>query len=308
MKLGMNVAWINSWANAWVFSNLMYHATMPTKTSGTSNWTYDQGLVQVDTATDTFRIVLADHGDQLPFGEYTVLNPDGLKIHIGGWNPPSQGSYTTATQYTFNHTPVGGGALCLHFEGSVTANNGNLAVILPGHLTSWNAGSVWNEQFLDFHRGLKLPVLRFMDWTWASQNIETEWADRAKPDGLTFHTPGADNAACVPYELICDLAGILNTDVWVCSPVRASADYIQQMAALFDANLPVGRKIWLEHGNEVWNSAAPWGEGTTWMGKLTYTKRTAVADFANQKFLLSSHGITDGTRLTCHATMENRRA
>lgn len=307
MKLGMNVAWINSWAGSWVFSNLMYHAAHPEKTAGTSNWTCDQGVIQVANKSDTFRFLLADHGDRLPAGEYTVLNPDGLKVHVGGWNAPGSGGYSTATQFTINHPAISPSAFCLHLEGDLTANHGNLAVILPGHLESWSAGNVWNEQFLDFYRGIKQQVLRFMDWTWASQNIETEWSDRALPTGVTFRTPWADGA-CVPYELICDLAGRLKVDVWVCSPVRATADYIQQMASLFNSHLPDGRNIWLEHGNEVWNYGVPWGDGTSWVSRKDYTKRTAVADFAGQRFVLNNHGLVSGTRIVCHTTVENRRA
>ena len=307
MSLGMNVAWINSWAGSWVFSNLMYHAAEPERTSGTSTWSYDQGEIQVDNQTDKFRIKLADTGNSLPAGTYTVINPDGLKIHIGGYNEPYPDSYTTALQFTYEHagSGAGSGAHCLHIEGSLTAELGNLAVILPGHLESWNSGSVWNKQFLDFHRGLKLPVLRLMDWTYASQNVEANWGDRSEPGRVTLRTPWA-NGSCVPYEYMCDLARVLRTDIWVCVPHRATAEYVEQMANLFDEHMPAGQKVWLETGNEVWNDAPPWGDGTGWVMDLYHTKRTAVADFANQRFTLQAHGLTNGEKIHCYSTAENR--
>lgn len=305
MKLGMNAAWINSWANAWVFSNLMYHVTKPERTSGTGPWTHVQGVITASAPTDTFRLLLSDKANKLPAGVYTVLNPDGLKVFLGGWNTPQQDSFTTATQFSYTHLADSPTALCMHVLGSLTANTGKLAVILPGHLTSWLSGNVWNEQFLEFYRGLKLPLLRAMDWTWASQNLETEWADRSTTAGVTLTTPWA-NGACVPYELICDIAGRLDIDVWVCSPVRASANYIQQMASLFNAHLPAGRRVWLEHGNEVWNSGVPWGDGTAWVAKRDYTRRTAIADSVTQKLILTNHGLSNGDRITCYTTPENR--
>lgn len=306
MQLGMNVAWINSWSGAWVFSNLMYHAAEPTRTSGSGLWSYSRGNITTSTPTDTFRMVLADDKKSLPSGEYTILNPDGLSIYVGSWAAPSAGAYTTNTSSTYYHdNTVGDGALAIHIKGSLTSNSGNLSVILPDHLDSWNSGSVWNEQFLNFYRGLKLPILRFMDWTLASQNIEKDWADRSQPDTVTFHNPHAGGIS-VPYELMCSLAGILGADVWVCAPARATTDYVQQMAAMFASNLSSRHKLWLEYANEIWNYGYPWVVNTLWVNTLNNTNYTALADFANQKFTLQNHGFVNGTALGCYPTAQNR--
>lgn len=297
MALGMNVAWINSWSGAWVFSNLMYHASLE-RASGTGTWSQDQGLISTTDQNDVFRFKLADLDTALPAGAYTVLNPDGLQVQIGGFNAPN--TWRTDTQFTFNRASTGG-AQSLFVKGDVTNAAGNLAVIAPGHLDKWLAGNVWHDDFISFQQGIQCNPLRLMDWTVASDNIESDWSHRSLPTKPTL-------GRCVPYEFMCDLAARLNTDIWVCVPPRASQDYVNQMAALFAAQMPVGRKLWLELGNEIWNTADPWGDGSEWISYLDHTRRTAVADVANQKFVLAGHGLSNAVQVRSFATRENRAA
>jgi len=303
MALGMNVAWINSWAKAWVFSNLMYHAAQD-RASGTGTWTQDQGLITTTDQDDVFRFVLSDVEDWMPFGTYTVLNPEGLQVQVGGYGVP--GTWRTDTEFTFD---VSGGAesRCIFVKGNLTNAQGNLAVIAPGHRDKWLSGNVWHDDFIEFHQGMKCSPLRFMDWTVASGNIEADWSERSVPTKPTLRTAGA-GAQCVPYEFMCDLAARLKTDIWVCVPPRATTDYVEPMAALFAAQLPTGRKLWLELGNEIWNTADPWGDGTWWVEYLDHTRRTAVADVVGQKFALAGHGLSNGAQIRSFATVENRAA
>lgn len=306
LNLGMNAAWINTWSGAWVFNNLMYHSELPDRSIGSGAYTYDQGLLTASVPTDKFRIKLADHELRLPPGEYTVINPDRLKVHIGGWNSPSSSaSYRTDAEFTVTINAVVDTALCIHIEGSITANNGNLAVILPGQVAEWKAGNVWNKQFLDFYKAMDVKVIRAMDWTWASSNIETDWSDRVRANGISLRS-GHGSGSIVPYEFMCDLAQRLSAEIWVCIPHRATPDYREQMAQLFAANYPSGKTLWLEYGNEVWNGANPWGEGTNWITYLDFTKYTATPDTANQCFILPNHGLANGTRIASFATVENR--
>lgn len=303
MALGMNVAWINSWSGAWVFSNLMYHASL-TQASGTGTWSHDQGLVTTTDQNDVFRFLFSPLETALPAGDYTVLNPDGLEVEVGGYSPT--GTWRTDTQFTFTRGSSGA-AKCIFVKGDVTNAIGNLAVIAPGHLAKWQAGNVWHDDFLAFHQGIKCSPLRLMDWTWASNNIESDWAHRSVATKPTLHTYAADGQ-CVPYEFMCDLAARLNTDIWVCVPPRATQDYVEQMAALFAAQIPAGRKLWLELGNEIWNTADPWGDGTEWINYLDHTRRTAAADVTNQKFVLAGHGLSNAAEIRSFATIENRSA
>lgn len=303
MKVGTNLAWINSWSNAWVFANLMYHAISPERIVGTTAFTFEQGKLTTASPTDVFRIVLADHRNALPPGTYTVLNPDGLKLAIGVWNNPYAGSYTRATKFTFTTGTVDQ-ALSIFVEGSITNNLGNLAVILPGHLESWRAGNIWNSEFINFHKGLRTPLARMMDWNIASKNFETNWDERAKPNGISLRTP-ASSGSSVPYEWMCDFSKRLKSDIWVCVPYRATDAYITELAKLLKAKMPSTQAVWIEYGNEIWNSASPWGEGTSWVSYLKNTRKVAIPNFAAQNFTLNGHGLTTGNVTRNYATKEN---
>ncbi len=304
MSLGLNLAGPNSWAGAWLFSNLMYHAAYPDRVVGTGDWTYEHGKIIASNQTDVFRIKLADDRSELPAGLYTVLNPDGLEIALGAYGVPASG-WTTQTSSTFDlqHT---GGTFCIYVKGSITNNNGNLAVIMPGQIAAWNSGNVWNKQLLDFYAQLKMPVVRMMDWNACSNTIESEWSDRVTPSYVMFYSNYAEMPV-VPYELMCDFANRIGADPWICAPARATQTYLSQLASLVKSRLSGRRKLWLELGNEIWNYSDPWIEGGRWIEHLGHTRFTATASAANQNFVLANHGMTNGQSVRCFATIENRR-
>lgn len=294
MLLGLNSAWINSWAGATVFANLMYQAAPEIDQQNANVLTWDRGAFTVLDKTANARFVLESDGNRLPAGTYTILNPDGLQVVMKGYSVPSVEQYSTATVIEYEHTPSGG-AVCLHVRGDLTNTNGNLAVILPGHLESWNAGNVWNQAFLDFYLALKIKVFRTMDMTVASGNFETDWADRTRTDTVLLQNEFGNRA--VPWEFICDLASRLQMDPWICVPHRATQDYVDQLAALIHNKLPAGRKVWLELGNEVWNNGSAWAQGTDWISYLDFTKSKFSMDPVNKVATKVAHGLVDGTKL-----------
>lgn len=307
MKLGVNLSGVSTWANAWMFNNLMYHSTYPERTSGTGTFTSNQGILSSSDSTSVYRYKFSSDQSKLPAGDYTVLNPNGDLIAIGDYGEPSSGSFTTATQFTFN-LPVGNtstAAKSLFVKGSLT---GNVAVILPGCLPLWQSGNIWNPQFLTFLQGMHPSILRTMDWNIASDNIETEWSDRTVPNKPCIHSAATKyGGGCVPYEFMLDLAGRIGSDVWINVPHRASDNYLTNLGNLINTNLPAGRRVWIEPvGNEIWNGAAPWILGTLWMDFYTFTRRTAMPDVANNRYTLAGHGLVNASQIICFDTIENR--
>lgn len=303
MKIGMNLGWITTWAGVWPFSNIAYNMGEWVQFTGIGAFSQDQGVLTAATPTDRFRAYLSDAGAGLPAGTYTVKNPDGCKVAIGSFSGPSDFSpWTNATEFTFSYNGTASGFLGLWVEGSLTNAVGNLAIILPGHVASWNAGNVWNSEFIEFHLGLGTRIIRTMDWTCASSNIEADWSDRTTTQGISLKSPAA-GGSCVPWEFIGDIANRLSADVWVCVPTRASQSYVKQMATVLSANTT--RKVYLELGNEIWNWGNPWGEGTSYVSYLNYTKRMATAGASNT-YTLNGHGLSSGAMIRCFATIENR--
>ncbi len=306
MNLGVNLGGVNSFAGLYPFANIMYNGGAWARRVGSGSFTQNQGELTATVGTDEFRMYLSDAGAGLPAGTYTVYNPSGANIGIGTFSAQNIQAYTTAPTFTFSYTPSANG-LFLHCKGSLSKASGNLAIILPGHTTSWLAGDPFNSAFVSFHQGLGAKVLRFMDWGGASLTIETAWADRTQPTGITFYNHMALNSV-IPYELMIDLCNRLGVDPWVCVPPRASLNYVIQMAALFGNNLLPTLRVYPEEANEVWNQAHPWGDGGGWITYLDHTRRTATANFGADTYTLTGHGISNGATIASFATTENRAA
>jgi len=83
MKLGMNLASVNSYNGAIPFSNLLYNSRVWERVSGSGAWSQSFGTLTAAVSTDVFRILLSTSGTGLPDGTYTIHNPDGLEIALG---------------------------------------------------------------------------------------------------------------------------------------------------------------------------------------------------------------------------------
>lgn len=121
-------------------------------------------------------------------------------------------------------------------------------------------------EFIDFCRNFH--CIRFMDWGATNNSIQENWSDRKR---LTFYTMCAHTgdpdaiwgpaptvfqsrfAGGVAYELMIQLCNLLEADMWLCIPHRATDDYILQMARLVRTGLAPGLKVYLEYSNEIWN-------------------------------------------------------
>lgn len=130
----------------------------------------------------------------------------------------------------------------------------DIRVILPGYESSYTT-QVFNPAFLATLKPFK--VLRMMAWNRTNRADTVEWADRRPP---TYATQASDlgNAqqpmTGVAYEYQIDLANTLGADPWVNAPVKASDDFIYNMARLFKARLKPGLRPHIEFSNEVWNT------------------------------------------------------
>lgn len=151
----------------------------------------------------------------------------------------------------------------------------------PGARTSHPYGALFNEAAKDFLK--RFAVLRFMDFVSTNSNQQREWADRQRPVLPSFNRGGDKDGYAWqgrggPWEHVVALANELGVDVWINVPVRASDDYVRKLAQLFkngsDGTQPyaaptaqalwpplqAGRKLYVEYGNELWNSAGPFGD------------------------------------------------
>lgn len=141
------------------------------------------------------------------------------------------------------------------------------------------AGRLFHPQFL--RSQVRYKALRFMAPMSANvidsrQPQITDWSQRN-----TLGSARWNGQAGAPPEVVLALSNQLQADPWVNMPHRASDDYIRQYARQARAQLAPDRKVYVEYGNEVWNtafSAGGWvqqqGEAS-WPGSPDsgYTKR-----------------------------------
>lgn len=306
---GYNLATNNSYTGAPLFANVCYQMDKFERFSGVGAWTQDQGTVAAVVGTDEFRAKIVESPASLPAGTYTVYNPTGANISFGIYANPTTytGGYSTATSFTFTYP--GSGMLALFVKGSLTCTGSSdaLKVILPGHTASWAAGNVWNADYLTFRAGLGGSVLRTMDWTQASWSIETDWVDRTTATKVSLFS-NIVGLQVIPYELCIDLANRTGADPWICLPHRATSDYVTQFGTLVASTLSPSRRLWLEHGNEIWNYGSAWAGGTWWVDFLNFTKYTATANYGTDTYTLNSHGLINGNVIRAFTTKENNVA
>jgi hypothetical protein len=93
-----------------------------------------------------------------------------------------------------------------------------------------------------------------MDIVDMNNNQSVNWSDRPKPTDATYSRDG------VPWEDLIQLCNQVGSGIWVCVPVRATDDYVKQLATLLKNNLNPNAKIYVEYSNEVWNIAFDQGK------------------------------------------------
>jgi hypothetical protein len=289
MLLGVNSNWHNSWENVYYFSNLarLVGKDSWAQFSGVGAWTAPGGKIQPSVPTDMFRAYLSDSGAALPSGTYTVRWTGTGSVKLGAFWEGDYGWDTTGT-FTFNYTT--GNFLGVWFKGvSLTS----LKIILPGMVTSYDAGNEWNTDYLAWFTSLGVKAIRGMDWITASQNFEEVWADRPVLSDIGWSKADGAAGRTVPYELQIDFANRMNVDVWLHLPTRCDNTYAANLGTLINTNLNSNLKAYIELGNEIWNTADPWGDNTSWLTYMTHTRQTAVGSATANVLTKTAHGLTN---------------
>lgn len=140
--------------------------------------------------------------------------------------------------------PQGSNQLVLALTGT-RGNIKNLRVIRPGYDPA--EPPLFTREFLQHIARFK--TIRLMDWleTNGRDNVTT-WATRTDP--ARTHYAAATGA---PWEDIIALANLTRQDIWINIPVRATDEYVEQLAILLKSTLNTQSRIYVEYSNEVWN-------------------------------------------------------
>lgn len=119
-------------------------------------------------------------------------------------------------------------------------------------LESLHATQTFHPAFLADLQGFR--ALRFLDWSAANTSRLASWRDRPRPTDALWTSPNG-----VPLEAMFELASAAGADPWINVPLHADDDYVREFAKLARRSVKAPNRLYVEYGNEPWNSAPPFG-------------------------------------------------
>jgi uncharacterized protein (TIGR03437 family) len=218
-------------------------------------------------------------------GRADVTVPSGGAVLNLSHDP---GTNLTSGTLTVNR---GTGLLILAFrntrrEAGSTAESGfrKLRLIRPGYPAK--SSQIFTDAFLESLRPFR--ILRYMDFTETNSVTPSanppdllEWWDRHVLSDATQQPVGRKVGLAWEYAVL--LANQTGTDMWINIPVSASDGYIRELAALIGQRLDPALRIYVEHGNEVWNRL--------FANSYNYNRNAAAAEAAQPGSVLNSDNI-----------------
>jgi hypothetical protein len=238
-----------------------------------------------------FSVTLWAAGTVAP-GVYSVsfTGPAGTTVSTQGGGKLTKTGYNAATATHTYALSVGAGTPWLGLKFTNTGGQvKNLHVLQPGN----PAGAIWSAQYLRLLQSLKPDTLRMMDIVDMNSNQSANWSDRPKPTDATYSRDG------VSWEDLIQLCNQVGSNIWVCVPVRATDDYVRQLATLLKNTLNPGLKIYVEYSNEVWNDAFDQGQYN-----LAQAKSEVARGGSNLKYDGSGNQYEWADRRTARRLME----
>lgn len=256
------------------------------------DWSYDVAADVSGNPGKDFQ--LAYSSTKIGSGIYKLIFNGRASVTAGGAGSVQNARYEAASNTTTADIVQSGdptGNLWLVFKdthrnsGSIKGDGvTNIRFWRPGYPTDGSA--LFTTEFVSAMK--KFKTIRGMDFVSANANSQITWLERTKPNffGLT----GANGQS---WEILIALANAAERNVWLNLPVRADDDYIRKLAQLVkygsdgsqpyagpQANpvyppLKAGLKVYVEYGNEIWNSG-PGFKGFGWALELANANKSDV--------------------------------
>ena len=271
--LGIGVAQLSYWDGANAMADVMRESEFRGM-----DWTYDVGADANGDPTRDFQLIFSSR--RFAAGTYTLVFTGQAAVSAsgiaenGGVGPSIQNLHYDAASNTTTADLVVPNILTgnnwLAFGGTrrtaaSTTSDGVTDVHLwrPGYATDGSA--IFTREFIAAMQ--KFHFIRGMDLLSSNSNNAQHWADRP----LMAHQ-GTASAQGQPWELLVQLANATGNDLWLNVPTQVDDDYITRLAQLLRYGsdgvnpytsvqahpvyppLQPGQRVYLEYGNEVWNS------------------------------------------------------
>ena len=265
-KMGLGLGQITYYDNSFAFADIAKHGSIIT--TAFDPYTAFDSLR--NPTTDSLLIItsakLKNGVYKLSFtGKCDTLAVGGADIAISSISYNAGTNRTTADVTCSNEATSSNRWVSLtgsHSSNVAATNTGvtNIKLMRPGYTTE-----IFTSEFLSAMSASK--ILRGMDWALTNVNDSVAWADRQTP--LAQGTHPTRGASWEELILLCNQTG---NDLWINIPAQASDDYILKLAQLVkygsDGTSPYtsvqgapvypplapALNVYIEYGNEVWNS------------------------------------------------------
>ncbi len=164
---------------------------------------------------------------------------------------------TNTTTADLNYVPTNNTGIHL----ALTETNGgvqNVKLMRPieeGSTVTYDYNTTFTTPFKNVMS--KFSTIRFLNWSKANGSRDSLWADRTQLNShWASNFKAAEDSPIVPWETIIQLCNETNCNAWINVPVKATDDYIRELAKLWKQQLNPNLKLHIEFSNELWNSAA----------------------------------------------------
>lgn len=259
LPVGINLSPVEDWSEEFVFVDVMNQSRewIAHDIAPGSDWSSD---VEVPLRADGYPIEIPYSNGSDPdqgvralmyFGELENIYPEGnYRLIVEGtgqirlWGG-ANGIFQCPVD-TYINVDNSSGGIALEIEESIASDPiRNIRFIMPSFENVYHSNP-FHPELLTFLEDFK--VIRFMDWLETNDSVVEEWSDR-NPQNYVTQAAGSG----VAYEYMIELSNLLQKDLWVNVPHKASDDFVTQFARLLRDNVNPNLKIYLEYSNELWN-------------------------------------------------------
>jgi hypothetical protein len=251
------------------------------------DWSYNVVTDSLGNPGQDFQLIYS--ATKIAAGTYKLAFNGRATVSAGGAGSVQNATYDSAKNLTTADIVLPtdrSGNVWLGFKNTYKSNSSvtsdgisNIQMMRPGY--TLNGPAVFTKEFIAAMQGFK--IIRGMDFTNTNGNPQQRWDVRTKPGYF-----GATGSNGQSWELMIALANAAGRDIWLNVPARADDDYIRKLAQLVkfgsDGTLPYssartnpvhaplnsGLKVYVEYGNEIWNSG-PGFQGFGWALQLAKT-------------------------------------
>ena len=191
-----------------------------------------------------------------PSGTYLLVFEGSGTIAIQGDVDGEYMEFNTAGSHDVSiSNPSGVGLELIILESLMSNPITNVQLIFPDYTESYT-DQKYQDEFIEF--ASEFEVLRFMKPIKSENNTIQDWDDRTTESEFSYFLDLEDEILLgMPYEDVIRLSNAAGIDPWITIPYRATDEYIQQLASLFNDELDEGRNLYIEYSNETWNPAYP---------------------------------------------------